>query len=39
MEVTTLYFIKATAQRKRRKRGSNGRGAYLGLEALGLLRG
>jgi hypothetical protein len=37
--VTTPYFIKARAQRKRRKRGPNGRGAYLGLEALGFIEG
>lgn len=39
IEVTTPYFIKATAQRKRRQRGPNGRGAYLGLEALGFIEG
>jgi hypothetical protein len=37
IEVSTAYFIKAARQRGRRKRGSNGRGAYLGLDALGFI--
>jgi hypothetical protein len=37
IEVNAPYFIKAAPQRGRRKRGPNGHGAYLGLDALGFL--
>jgi hypothetical protein len=37
VEVVSPYFIKAAPKRGRRKRGPNGRGAPLGLEALGFV--
>lgn len=37
MEVRTPYFIKAVPKTRRRKRRVSGGGAYLGLEALGLI--
>ena len=37
VEVASPYFIKAAPKRGRRKRGPNGRGAHLGLEALGFV--
>jgi hypothetical protein len=37
VEVVSPYFIKAAPKRGRRKRGPNGRGSHLGLEALGFI--
>jgi hypothetical protein len=37
IRVRTAYFVKALPKRGRRRRGPNGRGAYLGLEVLGFL--
>ncbi len=37
IRVRTGYFVKARAKRGRRKRGPNGRGAYLGLKVLGFM--
>lgn len=37
IQVRTGYFVKAKAKRGRRRRGPNGRGAYLGLEVLGFV--
>ena len=37
IEVMVAYFLKATPKRGRHKRGPNGRGAYLGLDVLGLI--
>ncbi len=37
MRVRTGYFVKVRAKRGRRRRGPNGRGAYLGLEMLGFV--
>lgn len=37
IQVSTPYFIKAKPKRGRKKRGPNGRGAYLGLELLGFI--
>ena len=37
VEVSSPYFIKAAPKRGRRKRGPNGRGSHLGLEALGFV--
>lgn len=39
IRVKTAYFVKALPKRGRRRRGPNGRGAYLGLEVLGLVSG
>ena len=37
IRVRTAYFVKALPKGGRRRRGPNGRGAYLGLEVLGFL--
>lgn len=37
VEVVSPYVIKAAPKRGRRKRGPNGRGSHLGLEALGFI--
>ena len=37
IHVSTPYFIKAQPKRGRKKRGPNGRGAYLGLDILGFI--
>jgi hypothetical protein len=37
IRVSTPYFIKARPKRGRKKRGPNGRGAYLGLDILGFI--
>jgi hypothetical protein len=37
ISVPTPYFVKAQPKRGRKKRGPNGRGAYLGLDLLGFI--
>ncbi len=37
IQVSTPYFLKARPKRGRKKRGPNGRGAYLGLDVLGFI--
>lgn len=37
IRIPTPYFIKAKPKRGRKKRGPNGRGAHLGLEAMGFI--
>lgn len=38
IRVRTAYFVKALPKGGRRRRGPNGRGAYLGLEVVGFLK-